>query len=80
MGQAIRDHHLGRATEGRTGLSYIDAGTEHGRAYLHDASWALRYAEESRRSMAQAIAELLRELLSVDADWNSFVTRSADAM
>jgi tRNA-splicing ligase RtcB len=74
MGQAIRDHHLRQATEGRTGLRSLDEGTDAGRAYLDDLAWALRYAEESRRAMAQAISELVRELLGVDVDWSSFVS------
>jgi tRNA-splicing ligase RtcB len=74
MGQAIRDHHLRNATESCSGLGYLDALSEVGNAYLADVVWALRYAEHSRRIMAEAVAGILRDRFAVDADWSSFIS------
>jgi tRNA-splicing ligase RtcB len=74
LGQAIRDHHLRDAPRAASGLSYVDAESARGQAYLDDVAWALRYAEASRRVMAERAAALLDERLGVSADWSSFVS------
>src|SRR5215468_2251527 len=74
MGQAIRNRHLRHAAASATQLLYLDVDTVSGKEYLDDVVWALRYAEESRRAMAAAVAELLRDVCGIDADWNSFFT------
>lgn len=74
LGQAIRDHHLRDAPRSTTGLAYLDGGSERGRAYLHDVEWALRYADVSRRAMAERVAALIDERFGTNADWASFVS------
>lgn len=56
IGQAIRDHHLVQATPASTGLRFLDADADAGRAYLADLAWALDYAAESRRRMMEIVA------------------------
>lgn len=68
VGQAIRDHHLARATTGRSGLRFLDAASDAGRAYLADVGWALDYAEAGRRAMVTAACEVVRGALGVDPD------------
>ena len=74
MGQAIRDHHLRGARRGATGLSYLDTDEEAGQAYLADLDWALRYADASRRVMAEVTAALLDEILGAVADWSTWLS------
>ncbi len=73
IGQAIRDHHLARCPAGRQGLRFVDAGSEAGRAYLADASWAVAYAAASRRAMADALGHVVARVLGAQADAGSFV-------
>jgi tRNA-splicing ligase RtcB len=68
MGEAINAYHLGQARRSNTGLLFLDAEDEGGQAYLADLDWACRYAEESRRQMAAALAALVAELFGFSAD------------
>lgn len=74
MGPAIRDHHLARADAVGGGLRKLDADSDGGRAYLHDARWAQRYADASRRAMACAIGDVLATHLSARLCWETVVT------
>lgn len=74
MGQAIRDHHLARCVAGRSGLRYLDATSAEGAAYLQDVSWAIDYAEWSRRAMVAAVCEVARDVLRSDPDEGSYVS------
>lgn len=64
MGGAIRDHHVrlaqgpgpGASADEATGLAWLDAESDAGRAYLADHAWALRYADAKRRAIADAAA------------------------
>jgi tRNA-splicing ligase RtcB len=60
MGQAIREHHLTRASPAGGGLRGLDADADAGRAYLHDVEWARRYADANRRAIAAAAAACVR--------------------
>jgi tRNA-splicing ligase RtcB (3'-phosphate/5'-hydroxy nucleic acid ligase) len=72
-GQAISRHHLQRCTSVSTGLGYLDAQSEAGRAYLSDVEWARTYAAENRVAMLRAVEILLREEFSVEIDWTSLI-------
>jgi tRNA-splicing ligase RtcB len=74
IGQAIRDHHLARATPGGGGLRYLRAGSAEGRAYLSDLEWAVDYAEAGRRAMVAAACEVVRAALGAEADEATFVS------
>jgi tRNA-splicing ligase RtcB len=71
MGQAIRELHLKSASAARSGLRFLDAGTEAGAAYLSDLDWALAYAEENRRALVLAAAAVMEEAFGVKADLGS---------
>ena len=65
MGQAVRDHHVARATERSGGLVALDTATDLGRAYLNDQHWARRYAAANRAAMAERVAAALREVAAI---------------
>jgi tRNA-splicing ligase RtcB (3'-phosphate/5'-hydroxy nucleic acid ligase) len=69
IGPAIRDRHLGRATQAGHGLRLLDASTDAGAAYLHDADWARQYADASRRAMADAVGEAIAPLVGGRLVW-----------
>lgn len=74
MGQAINEHHLAGAGRANTGLSYLEAESDAGRAYLADLDWAARYAAASRHAMAEAVAALVADLFGFLADRESVIT------
>jgi tRNA-splicing ligase RtcB len=63
IGQAIRDHHLANGRESGVGLRWLDASSEEGAAYLADMSWALDYADASRRAMIDKASEIVGRAL-----------------
>jgi tRNA-splicing ligase RtcB len=73
LGQAIRDHHLGRATATRSGLLALDARSAEGAAYLADLGWALDYARASRRRMVEAAADVIAGATGASPDWPTYV-------
>ncbi len=62
MGQAVRDHHVARGERSRSGLRFIDAETDAGRAYLADLAWALSFAAANRRAILDAAASVLADV------------------
>lgn len=68
MGPAIRHHYENRAERDDSGLAWLDADSDLGRAYLHDADWAARYARESRARMVNAAITVFAEHFGFDAD------------
>ncbi|MDC3959857.1 RtcB family protein [Polyangium jinanense] len=71
MGPAIRHHFEGRAERDPSGLAFLEADSEAGRAYLDAAGWAARYAQASRARMLDAAIELFGELFGAVADSSS---------
>lgn len=69
MGQQIAGFHGRRATSAGSGLAWLDADSESGQAYLHDAAWARAYAAESRRRMLKAAAVVVADVLDLKPDW-----------
>lgn len=65
IGQAVKSHHLARATLRSASLPALDATTSEGQAYLQDQEWARRFADANRRTMAQQVVEILRTLLGI---------------
>jgi tRNA-splicing ligase RtcB len=74
MGQAIRDYHLGRAEPTDSRLRALDASSEAGAAYLHDAAWARRYADASRRAIAEETGQVLARRLGAKVCWETLIT------
>jgi len=74
LGPTIRDHHLARAepVEGR--LRALDAESDAGKEYLHDALWARRFAEASRKAMAEEIDKVLTRTLKCGIVWETMIT------
>lgn len=68
IGQAIAEHHGGR--DGL--LQGIVADSEEGDAYLRDLDWALAYAQESRRRMAEMVASRLCDLIGASTRWETY--------
>jgi hypothetical protein len=63
LGQAIRDHHLSHAGSVSNRLRALDAKSDAGAEYLHDASYARRYAQASRRAIAEELGGVLARTL-----------------
>jgi tRNA-splicing ligase RtcB (3'-phosphate/5'-hydroxy nucleic acid ligase) len=76
MGGAVRDHHLRRAGVDATGLAFLDADSDEGRAYLADHRWALGYADANRRAIVAAVTVIVERLLGAPPDATSLVVCS----
>lgn len=74
LGQAIRDHHLERAHPVVSRLHALDAGSDFGAKYLHDLSFARRYAEASRRAIAEAVERVLAATLRARVCWETVIS------
>jgi tRNA-splicing ligase RtcB len=75
IGQAVKDHHLARATpHGGASLAALDTDTVAGAAYLHDQDWARRYAAANRAAMARQVVEVLKRLLQIEPVEGSTIT------
>jgi tRNA-splicing ligase RtcB len=74
LGPAIRDHHLARAQflDGR--FRALDAQSDLGKEYLHDASWARRYAAASRKAMAIETEKLIVKTIGAKVCWETLIT------
>jgi tRNA-splicing ligase RtcB len=67
MGQAIKAHHIARATIRSASMMAIDAATADGHAYLHDQQWARDFARANREAMGQQVTEFLRSSFNIRA-------------
>jgi len=74
MGPAIRDHHLARASTSSSGLRALEADSNEGRAYLHDAAWARRYAAASREHIALNMGTVLNMTFAAKLEWQRAIT------
>jgi len=74
LGQTIRDHHLARAQSAGSRFRTLDARSSAGREYLHDASYARRFADASRRAMAVEIGGVFARTLQAQVCWETLIT------
>ena len=74
LGQAIRDHHLERAQPVDKRLRALDAKSDAGLEYLHDASCARRFANASRKAMAEEVGLVLARMLGAQVCWETVIT------
>jgi tRNA-splicing ligase RtcB len=74
LGQAIRDHHLARARTVDNRLRAIDAESAAGDEYLGDVGCARRFADASRRAMAEEIGKSLAGTLGAQVCWDTVIT------
>jgi tRNA-splicing ligase RtcB len=73
LGQVIRDHHLARAQPAEGRLRALDAESETGKEYLHDALWARQFAAASRKAMAEEIGKVLTRTLKCCISWQTMI-------
>jgi tRNA-splicing ligase RtcB (3'-phosphate/5'-hydroxy nucleic acid ligase) len=73
IGQAVKAHHLARATIRSASMLTLDTDTPQGQDYLHDQDWATRFADANRRAMAEQVMSIIRELFNVAAVDSSLI-------
>ncbi len=73
LGQAIRDHHLARAQQLEGRLRALDAESNAGKEYLHDALWARQFAAASRKAMAEETGKVLERTLGCSISWETMI-------
>jgi tRNA-splicing ligase RtcB (3'-phosphate/5'-hydroxy nucleic acid ligase) len=64
-GQAVKAHHLARATIRSASMMALDTGADEGQSYLNDQQWARAYAHANRLAMAGQLAAAMKELFNV---------------
>jgi tRNA-splicing ligase RtcB len=74
VGPAIRDHHMRHAEDVGGGLRALDVRSDRGAAYLHDASWARRFADANRRAMAAEVGTVIETTLGARLSWETIIT------
>lgn len=74
LGPAIRDHHLARAQPVGGRLRALDATSAEGAAYLRDASCARRFADASRKAIAEQVGQVLTQALGARMCWDTLIT------
>lgn len=74
IGPSIRDHHLAQSEDVGGGLKALDATGDQGAKYLSDAAWARRFADASRRAMAEQVATILEQVVGARACWETVIT------
>lgn len=73
VGQAIHGHHFARAQPVDRGLRVLDARSDAGIEYLHDVSVARRFADASRRAMAEEVGRVLATRLGARVSWDTAI-------
>ena len=74
LGQAIRERRLSRAQPVENRLRALDAKSDAGIEYLHDAWCARRFADASRRAMAEEVGQVLARRLGGHVCWETGIT------
>ena len=70
VGPAVLAHHLaGAEKDKQSKLKFLDADSDHGKAYLADMQWARNYAAASRMRMLKLVDDAIDKFdLTVDLD------------
>jgi len=74
IGPAVRDHHLAQGEDAGGGLRVLDATDDQGARYLSDAAWARRFADASRRAMAEQVGTVLEAVVGARLCWETVIT------
>ena len=74
IGPAIRDYHMAHGEDVGGGLRALDAAGDQGVRYLDDAAWARRFADASRRAMAEEVGTVLKNMLGARLCWETVIT------
>lgn len=72
MGQQIVNHHLSQSKKIKPGLSFFEANSSAGKAYLNDHRWASTYAEANRIEIIERVKEILKQLFNITAFESTF--------
>lgn len=75
LGPAIRDHHMAHGEDVGGGLKALDAGSHQGVNYLNDAASARRFADASRRAMAEEAGGVIEAILQARLCWETVSRR-----
>jgi tRNA-splicing ligase RtcB len=74
IGPAIRDHYLAQGEDVGGGLRALDATGGQGAKYLSDAAWARRFADASRRAMAEQVGTVIEAVVGARLSWETLIT------
>jgi tRNA-splicing ligase RtcB len=74
LGPAIRDHHLVQGEGVGGGLRALDTASEQGAKYLADATFARRFADASRRAMAEEVGTVVGAVFGAHLCWETLIT------
>ena len=74
IGPAIRDHHLAQGKDVGGGLRALDATGDQGAKYLSDAAWARRFADASRRAIAEQVGTVIEAVVGARLCWETVIT------
>ena len=74
IGRAIHDHHLRHAERAGDGLRVLDVRSDSGAAYVHDASWARRFADGNRKAMAVEVGAAFETTMGARLCWETVIT------
>jgi tRNA-splicing ligase RtcB (3'-phosphate/5'-hydroxy nucleic acid ligase) len=74
IGPAIRDHHLAQGEDVGGGLRALDATGDQGAKYLSDAVQARRFADASRRAMAEQVGTVMEAVVGARLSWETVIT------
>jgi tRNA-splicing ligase RtcB len=74
IGPAIRDHHMEQAEDVGGGFRALDATSDQGARYLSDTAWARRFADASRRAMAEEVGTVIEAVLGAPLCWETIIT------
>jgi tRNA-splicing ligase RtcB (3'-phosphate/5'-hydroxy nucleic acid ligase) len=73
IGQAVKAHHLSRASIRSASMLALNTDTLQGQEYLHDQDWARRFADANRRAIAGQVISILREVFRADPVESSLI-------
>ena len=74
IGPAVRDHHLAEGDPVGGGLTALEATSSQGARYLSDADWARRFADASRRAMAEQVGTVVGAVMDARLCWETVIT------
>jgi tRNA-splicing ligase RtcB len=73
IGQAVKEHHLGRASICSARMMALNSDTADGQAYLRDHEWARSFARANREAMAQQAIETLGTLFKIEPLYSTII-------
>jgi len=73
MGQAIKAHHVAKATIRSGSMMALDLDALAGQAYLNDQNWARKYASANRHAMMTQVIAILRSQFKLEPIESSLI-------